>query len=101
MQRFPVPQGENGAGPAVEQIGPEVRVPHPQPRHEPRAVALGLKPASERFMNRNPLVFEGTVDPVVAEEWISMMEKIFEFVQIEDEEKVKCVVYMLRKYARI
>ena len=30
-----------------------------------------------------------------------MIEKIFEFVQIEDEEKVKCVVYMLRKDAKI
>ena len=47
MQRFLVLQGENGAGPAVEQIGPEVRVPPPQPRQEPRTVALGLKPASE------------------------------------------------------
>ena len=26
---------------------------------------------------------------------------IFEFVQIEDEEKVKCAIYMLRKYAII
>ena len=26
MQRFPVPQGENRAGPAVEQMGLEVRV---------------------------------------------------------------------------
>ena len=30
-----------------------------------------------------------------------MIEKIFEFVLIEDEEKVNCVVYMLRKDARI
>ena len=30
-----------------------------------------------------------------------MIEMIFEFVQIEDEEKVKCVMYMLRKDARI
>ena len=30
-----------------------------------------------------------------------MIKKIFEFVQIEDEEKVKCVVYILRKDARI
>ena len=52
-------------------------------------------------MKRNPLVFEGIVDPAVAEEWVNMVEKIFEFVQIEDEEKVKCVVYMLRKDARI
>ena len=31
MQRFPVPQGENRAGPAVEQMRPEVRVQPPQP----------------------------------------------------------------------
>ena len=52
----------------------------------------GLKPASERFMRRNPLVFEGTIDPIVAEEWITMMEKIFKFVQIEDMDKVNYAV---------
>ena len=52
-------------------------------------------------MKRNPLVFQGTVDHAVAEEWISMIEKIFEFVQIEDVDKVKCVVYMLRNDAKI
>ena len=41
------------------------------------------------------------MDPTVAEDWISMIEKIFKFVQIEDEDKVKCAVYMLRKDARI
>ena len=82
-------------------MGPEVRVLPPQPQQEPRAVAPGLKPASERFMKRNPPVFGGTVDPTVAEEWVSMTEKIFEFAQIKDEEKVKCVVYMMRKDARI
>ena len=30
-----------------------------------------------------------------------MIEKIFEFVQIEDVEKVKCAVYILRKDVRI
>ena len=32
---------------------------------------------------------------------VSVIEKIFEFVLIEDEEKVNCAVYMLRKDARI
>ena len=49
----------------------------------------------------NPPVFEGTVDPAVAEEWVSTIEKIIEFVQIEDVEKVKCAMYMLRNDARI
>ena len=48
-------------------------------------------------MKRNPPVFEGTVDPTVAEEWISMIEKVFKFVQIEDIKRIKCAVYMLRK----
>ena len=30
-----------------------------------------------------------------------MVEKIFEFVRIEDEEKVNYAIYMLRKNARI
>ena len=60
MQRFLVPQGENRAGPAIEQMGPEVRVQPPQLQQEPQAVAQGLKHTSERFMKRNPLVFEGT-----------------------------------------
>ena len=41
------------------------------------------------------------MDPVMVEEWISMIENIFKFVQIEDIDRVKCAVYMLRKEARI
>ena len=73
MQRFPIPQGENMASPAVEPVGPEIGVQPPQPQQEPRVVAHGLKPASERFMKRNPPVFERIVDPAVAKEWISMI----------------------------
>ena len=101
MQRFTVPQGENKVGPVVEQVIPEVRVQPLQPWQELHVVAPELKPTSKRFMKRNLPVFKGTIDPTVAEEWVSMIKKIFEFVQIEDEEKVICVVYMLRKYARI
>ena len=82
-------------------MGPKVRVQPQQPQQESRTVVHELKPASKRFMKRNPPVFEGTVDPTAVEEWVSMIEKIFVFVQIEDEEKVKCVVYMLRKDGRI
>ena len=40
-------------------------------------------------MKKNPPVFQGTMDPVAAKEWISMIEKILKFVQIEDIDKVK------------
>ena len=46
-------------------------------------------------MKRNPPIFEGTMDPSMAKEWIRMMENIFEFVQIEDVGKVNCAVHML------
>ena len=52
-------------------------------------------------MKRNPPVFDETLDPSVAEECINMMENSFEFVQIEDMEKVNCAMYMLKKDARI
>ena len=42
-----------------------------------------------------------TVDPTMAKEWISMIEKVFEFGQIEDIDKIKYAIYMLRKNARI
>ena len=42
-----------------------------------------------------------TVDPTLAKEWISMIEKVFEFGQIEDIDKIKYAIYMLRKNARI
>ena len=32
MQGFPVRQGEDRAGPTVEQVGPEVRAQPPQPQ---------------------------------------------------------------------
>ena len=41
------------------------------------------------------------MDPAVTKEWITMVEKIFEFVHIEEVDKVNCSVYMLRKDARI
>ena len=101
IQRLSVTSGENRAGPAVEQVGPEVSVQPPQPRQEPRALTPGLKLASERFMKKNPLVFQGTVELAVDEEWISMIEKICEFIYIKDEDKVKCARYMLRNDAKI
>ena len=67
MQRFLVHQGEDRIGPTVEQVEPVVRAQPPQPQQEPQAVAPRLKPASERFMKRNPLVFEGTMNPTVVE----------------------------------
>ncbi|XP_062118780.1 uncharacterized protein LOC133832455 [Humulus lupulus] len=104
LQRLP-------AAPANNQNEPEVvaaEVVHQDPpageaRDEPQVEAPRVaqqKPISELFSRQNPPTFEGTTDPVVAEEWISILERIFDF-RTTEHENVICTIYMLRKDARI
>ena len=46
-------------------------------------------------------MFDGTTDLALVEEWISMIEKIFEFLLIKDVNKVNCTMFMLRNDGRI
>lgn len=48
----------------------------------------------------SPTKFHGESDPAVAEEWISSLEAIFEFMDIEDAEKIRCATFMLKRDAR-
>ena len=47
-----------------------------------------------------PPLFEGTTNPLDAEDWLSTMETILDFMELRDEEKITCTVYVLRKEAR-
>ncbi|KAL5577023.1 hypothetical protein UlMin_018722 [Ulmus minor] len=47
-----------------------------------------------------PTEFVGSSDPLEAEEWLSSIETILEFMELSDREKVMCASYMLRKDAR-
>ena len=73
--------------------------PPPPPLQAPIAIHP-LEPLYERFRKQGPPVFEGNTDPLVAEEWMRSMETIFEFMQLNDHEKVSCATYMLKKDAR-
>ncbi|XP_062114708.1 uncharacterized protein LOC133825830 [Humulus lupulus] len=55
----------------------------------------------EYFRKLHPPPFEGGVDLMEAEEWMSSMESIFELMQLEDQAKVSRATYMLKKDARI
>lgn len=70
----------------------------PQPLVVPCALGRA-KPATKRFMKKNPSMFKGTIDPLMAE--ISMLSKFFEFIQIQDMEKVAYAIYMMRNDACI
>ncbi|KAL5549265.1 hypothetical protein UlMin_004496 [Ulmus minor] len=61
---------------------------------------VNIEPLYERFRKQHPPVFEGSSDPLVAEEWLRSIEDIFNFMRLNDHERVLCAIYMLRKDAQ-
>ena len=47
-----------------------------------------------------PPLFEGSINPLDAEEWLSTMETMLDFMELKDDEKIICAAYVLRKEAR-
>ena len=46
-----------------------------------------------------PPSFKGFTNPLDAEEWLSTIETILDFMELNDEEKIICAAYVLRKEA--
>jgi len=44
--------------------------------------------------------FDGSSDPLIAEEWLSDVQMILNFMDINEREKVRCVTFVLKKDAR-
>ena len=58
------------------------------------------KPGSEvkffdRVAKRNPKVYEGKEDPMILEEWIRQMEKIFDVVEVPDNKRINIRTFYL------
>ncbi|KAL5556963.1 hypothetical protein UlMin_039199 [Ulmus minor] len=47
-----------------------------------------------------PIEFAGSTDPLEAEEWLSSIETILEFMRLTDQERVSCASFMFKKDAR-
>ena len=50
----------------------------------------------ERFLKLQPLVFKGSLDPKVAEDWITEVTKLFEVMQAPNEQRITLIPYILR-----
>ncbi|KAH7564847.1 hypothetical protein JRO89_XS09G0039700 [Xanthoceras sorbifolium] len=50
----------------------------------------------EQFRKLQPPSFEGTTNPLDFEEWIRELEKVFDFINCTDEQKVSCAAFMLK-----
>lgn len=51
----------------------------------------------DKFRKMNPTEFHGDADPYVAEEWINSLEVIFDYMGIQDAEKIKRVDFMFKR----
>ena len=48
-----------------------------------------------KFRRLNPPTFEGSVDPIAADQWLRTMERMIEVAKVPEEEMVTCVSFML------
>ncbi|KAL5583072.1 hypothetical protein UlMin_015514 [Ulmus minor] len=59
-----------------------------------------VEPLYERFRKQGPPTFEGSNDPLAAEEWLRNIERILDFMKLSDQERIMCATYKLTKDAR-
>ncbi|XP_073057323.1 uncharacterized protein [Primulina eburnea] len=68
------------------------------------AVNSGARPRPEavyeRFHRMNPKEISGSTDPMVAEGWIKSIEVIFDFMELQDADRVRCAIFLLPGDAR-
>lgn len=53
----------------------------------------------ERFRKIDPTDFDGGSNPKVAEEWNKSIEVNFDYMYMEDPDKVNCAIFMMKKEA--
>ncbi|KAL5538128.1 hypothetical protein UlMin_046157 [Ulmus minor] len=82
---------EHESGPEIEQ---------PVPPRAPEHPVIQQEPLYERFRRMKPDEFEGSSNPLVAEEWLSSIQTILDFMHLNEREKVLCATYVLKKDAR-
>ena len=92
------------AAPNVAAQGIPPPPPAAQPMPQPAANLIIAEPVRadlyEKFRRMRAPEFEGSSDPLVADEWLSGLQVIFDFMNLMDQEKVRCASFVLKKDAR-
>ena len=63
------------------------------------ALAQVGEPVYERFRRQKQPTFNGSTDPVEAEDWLKKFQRIFAYMKLEDHEKLACAVNQLEREA--
>ena len=53
----------------------------------------------DKFFRMKPIEFEGSMNPLDTEEWLSSIHIIMEFMERNDQEMTICASYMLKREA--
>ena len=81
---------------------PAVEVPPVQaPAIVPPPREVHREPLYERFRKQHPPTFDGSTDPLKAEQWLDMLTSILKIMGIEGNDRVACAVHTFRDDARI
>ncbi|MQL80489.1 hypothetical protein Taro_012935, partial [Colocasia esculenta] len=67
----------------------------------PQAQDHGGPSIMERFKRMSPPSFKGESDPLLAESWLSEIEKIFRAIRCADDNRVTLATYMLQERADV
>ncbi|XP_057790976.1 uncharacterized protein LOC131008093 [Salvia miltiorrhiza] len=62
---------------------------------EPIPQVAPNRTAEERFRKEKPPTFDGLGEPADAEKWVRAIERIFNYIRCDDEDKVSCATYQL------
>ncbi|KAL5550691.1 hypothetical protein UlMin_000867 [Ulmus minor] len=90
-------EGGNGHSHTGNDTSTQQNIEGVRPLHLP---VIQREPLYARFGKMKPTEFFGSTDPLEAEEWISSIETILDFMQLNDQERVACASFMLKKGAR-
>lgn len=55
----------------------------------------------DRFRKQKPSMFEGSIDPIVTEEWLELITSTLKFMGVEGSDRVAYASHMLRGSAHI
>ena len=87
IERLLQQQQDRQESPATHPPSP----PPPSPSPPQALIELHpLEPLRERFRKKHLAVFEGGIDPFDVKEWIKSIKNLFDFIQLNEREKVSC-----------
>ena len=93
--------GPGNRGPGSEETGEnDSKEEELEVEGEPPRGVFMPEPLYKRFSSMKPAEFEGSTNPLDAEEWLSSIQTTMEFMELTDRERVLCASYMLKKETR-